>query len=161
VAAFTSKDGWYTFEINWEQDRIQFAVDGQVYFEYLRGDSVDVWPFDEHFHLIMNLAVGGAWGGAQGIDTASFEGKGQTMEVDWVRVYGEQATYCDNNSCTQQVWDTMASDNDGTYSCGSRILWLQSDGDSSESQACSQVARDFPGLCSCSPSSPNTAPTNP
>ena len=26
-----SKDDWHTFEINWEQDRIQFAVDKQIY----------------------------------------------------------------------------------------------------------------------------------
>ena len=84
-----SKDEWYTFEINWEEDRIQFAVDKQIYFEYLRGDSVDVWPFDQNFHLIMNIAVGGSWGGQQGINEASFEGAGQIMEIDWVRVYAD------------------------------------------------------------------------
>ena len=81
-----SKDGWHTFEINWEQDRIQFAVDRRVYFEYPRGASVD-WPFDQAFHLVMNIAVGGSWGGQQGIDVPSFEGAGQSMDVDWVRVY--------------------------------------------------------------------------
>jgi hypothetical protein len=39
----------------------------------------------------MNVAVGGTWGGQQGIDTAAFEGDGQIMEVDWVRVYGERS----------------------------------------------------------------------
>jgi len=42
------------------------------------------WPFDKRFHLLLNLAVGGTWGGAQGIDTAIFP---QAMEVDYVRVY--------------------------------------------------------------------------
>jgi len=176
-----SKDGWYTFEINWEQDRIQFGIDGQIYFEYLRGDSVDVWPFDQYFHLIMNIAVGGAWGGAQGIDVASFEGEGQIMEVDWVRVYADanqpqptkqpaappSVTYCGCDSCTQQVWNTMATDNDGTYSCGSRISYLQSDQGYSEGGACTKVASEFPDMCLCDPTScietpaPSKPPTAP
>ncbi|WP_371374584.1 family 16 glycosylhydrolase [Thalassotalea aquiviva] len=46
-------------------------------------------PYDKDFYLILNFAVGGDWaenvhGG--GIDAAAFEG-GNTMEVDYVRVY--------------------------------------------------------------------------
>ena len=146
-----SKDEWHIFEINWEQDRIQFAVDKQIYFEYLRSDSVEVWPFDQNFHLIMNIAVGGSWGGAQGIDVNSFEGAGQIMEVDWIRVYGDtnqlqptnqptksptnQVAYCGCDSCTQQVWDTIATDSSGSYSCGARVTWLQDARGQSESQA--------------------------
>lgn len=84
-----SKDDWHVFEINWEVDRIQFAVDKPIYFEYPRGDSSSVWPFDQEFHLIMNVAVGGNWGGQQGIDSNAFTGAGQIMEIDYVRVYGE------------------------------------------------------------------------
>jgi beta-glucanase (GH16 family) len=82
-----SKDEWHTFEINWEQDRIQFAVDKQIYFEYLKEGASNTWPFDQDLHLIMNIAVGGTWGGAQGIDEAAFLGSGQIMEVDWIRVF--------------------------------------------------------------------------
>ena len=39
---------------------------------------------DKPFYLILNLAIGGAWGGQKGIDTAAFP---QRMEVDYVRVY--------------------------------------------------------------------------
>ena len=87
-----SKDGWYTFEVNWEVDRIQFAIDGQVYMEYPRTGGSNVWPFDQDFYIIMNLAVGGSWGGLTGVDANSFEGNGQTMEVDWVRVYSNPNT---------------------------------------------------------------------
>ncbi|KAL7523711.1 hypothetical protein ACHAXR_000300, partial [Thalassiosira sp. AJA248-18] len=177
-----SKDDWHIFEINWEQDRIQFAVDKQIYFEYLRGGSVD-WPFDQDFHLIMNVAVGGNWGGQQGIDVAAFEGAGQVMDIDWVRVYGDanqpqpteqpilpqpsQVSYCGCNSCTQQVWDAMATDGSGSYSCGSRISWLQSAQGDSEAGACGKVASDFPGICLCDPNSctetpaPTPRPTTP
>ena len=52
-----SKDDFHIFEVDWKEDRIQFAIDGQIYFEYMRGDTFDVWPFDQEFHLIMNVAV--------------------------------------------------------------------------------------------------------
>ena len=48
------------------------------------GTGPDAWPFDQPFHLLMNLAVGGDWGGAQGVDAAAFPA---WMEVDYVRVY--------------------------------------------------------------------------
>jgi len=68
-----SKDDWHTFEINWEPDRIQFAASGQIYFEYQRmpGSSSAAWPYDQDFHIIMNIAVGGAWGGVEGIDESA------------------------------------------------------------------------------------------
>jgi hypothetical protein len=34
--------------------------------------------------LILNIAVGGFWGGAEGIDESIFP---QTMEIDWIKVY--------------------------------------------------------------------------
>ena len=42
------------------------------------------WPFDKRFHLIMNIAIGGSWGGLQGIDNSIFPVQ---MEVEYVRVY--------------------------------------------------------------------------
>ena len=42
------------------------------------------WPFDRPFYLLLNIAVGGTWGGAQGIDRSIWP---QRMEIDYVRVY--------------------------------------------------------------------------
>jgi len=78
---------WHVFEINWEPTRIQFAIDSMIYFEFLQGVASDQWPFDQDFYIIMNVAVGGFWGGSRGIDDAAFHENGQIMEVDWVRVY--------------------------------------------------------------------------
>ena len=151
---YKSKNDWHVFEINWELDRIQFAVDKQIYFEYQRGDPID-WPFNEEFYLIINVAVGGSWGGAAGIDDTAFEGEGQVMEVDWVRVYADAkqptpkpASYCGSQTCSQQVWDQIVTDGGGSYSCGGRISWLQTQG-YSEDQACSQVSSEFPNYCLC------------
>jgi beta-glucanase (GH16 family) len=80
---------WHIFDIDWQEDKIIFAVNGEVYLTYAPDDVNDSanWPFDQDFHLLLNIAVGGNWGGAQGVDEAAFEGTGQYMELDWVRVY--------------------------------------------------------------------------
>mmetsp|Transcript_32276 Transcript_32276/g.67849 ORF Transcript_32276/g.67849 Transcript_32276/m.67849 type:complete len:1275 (+) Transcript_32276:77-3901(+) len=65
-------------------------------------------------------------------------------------------TYCGCDSCTQYIWDTMATDtNGGSYNCGSRITWLQSSQGYSEVAACEKVSDEFPGLCGpfCNPTS--------
>lgn len=49
----------------------------------------DAAPFDERFHLLLNLAVGGTWPenvNELGIDAEAFA-NGQTFEIDYVRVY--------------------------------------------------------------------------
>ena len=56
-----------------------------------------------------------------------------------------RTSYCGCDSCTQEVWDSMAAG----YSCGTRILWLQSAQDYTEANACSAVASEFPDLCLC------------
>ena len=42
------------------------------------------WPFSQPFYLILNIAVGGAWGGQKGIDDSIFP---RRFEIDYVRVY--------------------------------------------------------------------------
>jgi hypothetical protein len=42
------------------------------------------WPFDQDFYVILNFAVGGNWGGAQGVDANIWP---QEFLVDYVRVY--------------------------------------------------------------------------
>jgi hypothetical protein len=49
----------------------------------------DVWPFDRPFYLILNLAIGGGWGGKEGIDDTIFP---QRFEIDYVRVYKHRDT---------------------------------------------------------------------
>ncbi|MCC5842152.1 MAG: glycoside hydrolase family 16 protein [Opitutales bacterium] len=77
---------FYTYAIEWDADRIRWFVDDEEYFvfERLARFGWEQWPFDQRFHLILNIAIGGNWGGQQGIDDSRFP---QRMEVDYVRVY--------------------------------------------------------------------------
>lgn len=77
---------FYTYAIEWDEDRILWFIDDEQYFTFERQSSWTSaqWPFDRRFHLILNIAIGGSWGGQQGIDDDIFP---QTMEVEYVRVY--------------------------------------------------------------------------
>jgi hypothetical protein len=77
---------FHTYSMDWSADKIVMHVDGMVYatFKKTPGDQDAEWPFHKPFYLILNLAIGGAWGGQKGIDDAAFP---QRMEVDFVRVY--------------------------------------------------------------------------
>jgi beta-glucanase (GH16 family) len=78
-------DRFHVYAVDWNMDRMDFFVDDSLYFSFANeGTGVDTWPFDQEFYLILNIAVGGAWGGQQGIDDAIFP---QRMEIDYVRVY--------------------------------------------------------------------------
>jgi beta-glucanase (GH16 family) len=87
----TATTEFHEYEMIWEPNSIELFVDGERFatFGYnplfnQNVENTDAWPFDQRFHLIMNVAVGGNWGGAQGITPSEFP---DAMEVDYVRVY--------------------------------------------------------------------------
>jgi beta-glucanase (GH16 family) len=76
---------FHTYSMEWNPIKIDFFADGVKYFTfYKNADDYKKWPFNKRFHLIMNIAVGGSWGGAQGVDPYAFP---TSMEVEYVRVY--------------------------------------------------------------------------
>jgi beta-glucanase (GH16 family) len=81
-----AQDAFHVYAIDWNANKMDFYVDEKLYHSITRGanDTFKEWPFDQKFHLIMNLAVGGNWGGTQGIDGSIWP---QRMEIDYVRVY--------------------------------------------------------------------------
>ena len=80
-------NSFHVYAIEWDQQKIIFLLDSVPVFSYGNtGNGHKEWPFDKRFHLLLNLAVGGNWGGQQGIDDTIFPA---TMAVDYVRVYQE------------------------------------------------------------------------
>lgn len=77
---------FHTYGLLWQENSIQIFSDGEQVLHYRRpaNGERDKWPFDLPFHLILNLAVGGSWGGAEGVDDSIFP---QSMQVDYVRYY--------------------------------------------------------------------------
>jgi len=78
--------GFHVYSIVWTSNSIIWSIDDKIYFTFTKEKEYDVqqWPFDQPFYLILNLAVGGSWGGQQGIDNNAFPA---TLAIDWVRVW--------------------------------------------------------------------------
>ncbi|TWV96786.1 glycoside hydrolase family 16 protein [Chitinophaga pinensis] len=76
---------YHLYRIDWTPYAISGYIDNQLIFKFVNeGKGYTVWPFDKKFHLLLNIAVGGDWGGAQGMDDSIYP---VTMDVDYVRVY--------------------------------------------------------------------------
>jgi glycerophosphoryl diester phosphodiesterase len=76
---------FHIYAMEWFEGHIDLYVDGNLYFTFKNSKkNSEEWPFDQNFHLLMNLAVGGNWGGKMGIDDSVFPA---TMKVDYVRVF--------------------------------------------------------------------------
>jgi beta-glucanase (GH16 family) len=78
---------WHTYGIEWYPDSIRAYVDNTFYYTYDKTANELEWPFAEAQNIIINLAVGGGWGGAKGIDESYQNHK---LLVDYVRVYEKQ-----------------------------------------------------------------------
>jgi beta-glucanase (GH16 family) len=80
-----ASEKFHVYSVEWDTKRMEFFVDGRKYFTYENeGSGPEAWPFDQEHYLILNLAIGGAWGGAKGIDDSIFP---QRFYIDYVRVY--------------------------------------------------------------------------
>ena len=76
---------FHNYILEWESRELRIYVDSKLYQAFKNeGTGYRVWPFDKQFHLILNVAVGGTFGGAQGIDDSIFP---RSMVIDYVRVY--------------------------------------------------------------------------
>ncbi len=77
-------DEYHTYSVVWTPTEVQGFVDGEHYYTYDKIADEREWPFAESQNIILNLAMGGGWGGAQGMDTTI---SSQKFLIDYVRVY--------------------------------------------------------------------------
>lgn len=76
---------FHVYSMEWTAEKIDFFIDGKKYHSFAKeSDDPAVWPFNKPQFMILNLAIGGDWGGQKGIDDAIFPA---VFEVDYVRVY--------------------------------------------------------------------------
>ena len=76
---------YHVYAVEWFPDALKFYVDDTLVFTYSPSTRTQAnWPYDQEFFMILNVAVGGNWGGARGVDDSIFP---QTMKIDYVRVY--------------------------------------------------------------------------
>ena len=76
---------FHRYQMTWSANRITVGVDDHNYYQYANDHSGNAeWPFDSAQFLILNIAVGGDWGGQMGVNDSVFPVQ---MQVDYVRVY--------------------------------------------------------------------------
>lgn len=82
----TAQSDFHIYGCLWTADFIKFYVDGKLTLTFSNDGKGDksTWPFNAAFYLKLNLAWGGDWGGAKGVDEKILPA---TYEVDYVRVY--------------------------------------------------------------------------
>ena len=79
-------DDFHTFALEWEHGEIRWYVDGELFLtqtDWFSKDQGFPAPFDQRFHMILNVAVGGNWPGSPDANTVF----PQEMVIDYVRVY--------------------------------------------------------------------------
>ncbi|MEO6721066.1 MAG: glycoside hydrolase family 16 protein [Ferruginibacter sp.] len=76
---------YHLYAIEWTPEGMGFLLDNVMYYHIANEHkTVAEWPFDSPFYLLLNVAVGGNWGGQKGVDPTIFPA---AMEIDYVRVY--------------------------------------------------------------------------
>jgi beta-glucanase (GH16 family) len=88
----TSCSAFHRYQLDWRPDMITIGFDDRAYMR-VKNDQPGgkgAWPFNVPFRMILNLAIGGDWAGAKGIDDAAMP---QRMEVDYVRVWQADASH--------------------------------------------------------------------
>ena len=80
-----ASERFHTYALEWDAEEIRIFVDDVCYFtDRKNGADWRRWPYQQKFYLILNVAVGGYWGGVKGVDESVFPAR---LEVDFVRVY--------------------------------------------------------------------------
>lgn len=83
-----------TYGMEWTPEYIAYLLDGEVVCRYDRNNSTDIgiWPYDQPFYLILNIAVGGFMGGPVREADLPYE-----MLVDYVRVYQKEPNHSEHS----------------------------------------------------------------
>jgi beta-glucanase (GH16 family) len=81
-----AEDEYHVYALEWTENSIKTYVDGVNMFTFVNDNAgnTDTWPFNKEFYIILNLAWGGSWGGAMGVDESALP---TSLDVDYVRVF--------------------------------------------------------------------------
>lgn len=81
-----AQDEFHVYRLEWTENYIRTYVDDKLLLNFANDSkgNVSTWPFNKAFYPILNLAWGGNWGGAMGVDEKALPA---TMEVDYLRVF--------------------------------------------------------------------------
>ena len=80
----TIEEGFHVFALDWTKDKMEFYVDDTLVYTFQpKVKNDDTWPFNKPFYFILNVAIGGNFGGPA-VDDSIFP---QDFIIDYVKVY--------------------------------------------------------------------------
>jgi hypothetical protein len=132
-------DQFHEFALEWEPNEIRWYIDGILYSTKTSADVAPYnWPFDQDFHFLINVAVGGNLGG-----TVNDQMLPATMEIDYIRVYdGSRPAITGDRLVDYQAQSqvyTIANVSNGT-----NVTWsVPADATIASGQGSDQVAVNF------------------
>jgi beta-glucanase (GH16 family) len=103
---FSFSDAFHTFAVEWEMDEVRWYVDDTMYHKmnlvrsFYSGVGPNPYtanrqPFEQRFHILLNLAIGGGFFPAGTYGTLSAQDAQQwvnpTYQIDFIRVYQRQS----------------------------------------------------------------------
>lgn len=111
---------YHVFAVEWEPGVFRWYVDGNLFFEnndwFTKRDGEEEKPypapFNQPFHMILNVAVGGEWPGYPD-ETTIFDERA-AMYVDYVHVY-QKDSYDENVTKPVKVFNDREPDQTGNY----------------------------------------------
>lgn len=81
----SAMDKFHVYTLDWTPEKVDVYVDDTKFYTYKNEEKTyEAWPLDQPFYLILNQAVGGDWGGKEGVDSSIYP---QKFYIDYVRVY--------------------------------------------------------------------------
>ena len=82
-----ASEQFHDYILIWTKEHLQFFVDDVKIFQVdkEKGDTVKEWPFDQPYYIIMNLAVGGWYGGPIEDKDLPFQ-----LEIESIKVYQQE-----------------------------------------------------------------------
>ena len=80
----TIEEGFHTYAIDWTKDKIAFFVDDALVYTFQpEVKDENTWPYNQPFYFIINVAIGGNFGGPT-IDATILP---QKFILDYIKVY--------------------------------------------------------------------------
>lgn len=80
----TIEQGFHLYAIDWNPDKIDFYVDNQLVYRFQPDNKTEaVWPYNQPFYFLVNMAIGGNFGGPE-VDDSIFP---QEFKIDYIKVY--------------------------------------------------------------------------
>lgn len=78
------EEGYHVYAIDWDKDKIAFWIDKELVYTFQPENKTEQnWPYNHPFYFLLNVAIGGNFGGPD-VDDTIFP---QTFSIDYIRVY--------------------------------------------------------------------------